>query len=72
MFAPEVAAGLLGHLIGAIKGASLYRKSSFLLNSLGKQIFPPDIHIHEQPHLKKALGSVPYDGEGVAQKTAIL
>ena len=68
MFAPEVAAGLLGHLIGAIKGASLYRKSSFLLDSLGKQIFPPDIHIHEQPHLKKALGSVPYDGEGVSTK----
>jgi len=68
LFAPEVAAGLLGHFIGAVKGTSLYRKSSFLLDSLGKQIFPPHIHIHEQPHLKKALGSVPYDGEGVATK----
>lgn len=68
IFAPEVASGLLGHFLGAISGGSLYRKSSFLLDSLGEQIFPANIHIHEQPHLKKGLGSAPYDTEGVATK----
>ncbi len=66
LFAAEVASGLLGSLIAAISGGNLYRKSSFLLDALGQQIFPEFIHIHEQPHLKKALGSAPYDAEGVA------
>lgn len=66
LFAAEVATGLLGSLVGAISGGNLYRKSSFLLDALGRQIFPEFIHIHEQPHLHKALGSAPYDAEGVA------
>ena len=66
IFAAEVAGGLIGHFIGAIRGGNLYRKSSFLLDQLGKQVFPGFVHIHEQPHLRKALGSAPYDGEGVA------
>jgi PmbA protein len=66
IFAAEVAGGLIGHFIGAIRGGNLYRKSSFLLDQLGKPVFPGFIHIHEQPHLRKALGSAPYDGEGVA------
>jgi PmbA protein len=66
IFAADIASGLLGHFIGAIRGANLYRKSTFLLDSLGKQLFPDFVHIHEQPHLRKALGSTPYDGEGVA------
>ena len=66
IFAAEVAGGLIGHFIGAIRGGNLYRKSSFLLDQLGKPVFPNFIHIHEQPHLRKALGSAPYDGEGVA------
>lgn len=66
LFAPEVATSLVGHFIGAISGGNLYRKSTFLLDSIDQQVFPPFIHIHEQPHLKKALGSAPYDGEGVA------
>lgn len=65
IFAADVAASLLGHFIGAIRGGNLYRKSSFLLDQLGKQVFPDFVQIHEQPHLKKALGSVPYDAEGV-------
>ena len=65
IFAADVAASLLGHFIGAIRGGNLYRKSSFLLNQLGKPVFPDFVQIHEQPHLKKALGSVPYDAEGV-------
>jgi PmbA protein len=68
LFAPEVARGLLGHFIGAIRGGNLYRKSSFLLDSLGKAIFPPFVRITEQPHLPRALGSAPYDSEGVATR----
>jgi len=65
IFAADVAASLLGHFIGAIRGGNLYRKSSFLLDQLGQPVFPNFVQIHEQPHLKKALGSVPYDAEGV-------
>src|SRR5665811_1008097 len=68
LYSAETASGLLGSFIGAISGGNLYRKSSFLLNALDSQIFPEFIHIHEQPHLKGALGSAAYDGEGVATK----
>ena len=66
LFAAEVADSLFGNFIRAIRGESLYRKSSFLLDRLGEMIFPASIRIHEQPHLKKALGSSPFDSEGVA------
>lgn len=66
VFAADVAGGLLGHFVGAIRGGNLYRKSSFLLDCLGKQVFPGFIHLHEEPHLPKALGSAPYDSDGVA------
>ncbi|HLF98110.1 MAG TPA: metalloprotease PmbA [Methylococcaceae bacterium] len=69
LFAPEVAAGLLGHFIGAIRGGNLYRKSSFLLDSLGQAVFPTFVHIREEPHLPRALGSAPYDSEGVATRS---
>lgn len=69
LYSAEIASGLLSSLIGAISGGNLYRKSSFLLDALDSQIFPGFIHIHEQPHLKGALGSAAYDGEGVATKT---
>ena len=65
IFSAEVAPSLFGQLIGAIRGGALYRKSTFLLDHLGKQIFPDFIHIHEQPYLLKSLGSAAYDGEGV-------
>jgi len=68
IFAAEMAPSLFSQLVGAIRGGALYRKSSFLLDHLGKQIFPEFIHIHEQPHLLKALGSTAYDGEGVTTK----
>lgn len=68
VFAADVAGGLVGHFIGAIRGGNLYRKSTFLLDHLGKSVFPEFIHIHEQPHLPKGLGSAPYDGEGVATR----
>ncbi len=66
IFAAEIATGLFRSFTGAIRGSSLYRKSSFLLDHLGKQIFPEFVHIHEQPHLRGALGSAAFDSEGVA------
>ena len=68
LYSAEVASGLIGSLVSAVSGGSLYRKSSFLLDALGTQVLPDFIHIHEQPHIKMALGSAAYDGEGV--KTA--
>lgn len=66
LFSPEVARSLIGHFIGAVRGGSLYRKASFLLDSLGTQVFPAQVRIHEAPHIPMALGSAPFDGEGVA------
>lgn len=66
IFAADVAGGLIGHFLGAIRGGNLYRKSSFLLDQLGQRIFPEFVHIHESPHIPRALGSAPYDSEGVA------
>jgi len=66
LFEAPVAASILSHLVAAIRGSSLYRQASFLLDHQGKQIFAPHIRIHEQPHLKKALGSAAFDNEGVA------
>jgi PmbA protein len=66
VFAADIASSLFGHFISAVSGSSLYRKSTFLLDYLGKQVFPDHLHIHEQPLLKKGLGSAPYDSEGVA------
>ena len=68
LFSAEIASSLLGSFVGAISGGSLYRKSTFLLDALNTQIFPPFIHIHEQPHLIGGLGSAMYDGEGVATR----
>jgi PmbA protein len=65
LFAPEVATGLFGHLVGAISGSSVYRKSTFLLDALGTQILPAWLTIEEKPHLLKGLASTPFDSEGV-------
>lgn len=65
IFAAEVATGLFGHLVGAISGSSIYRKSSFLMDSLGQQILPEWLTITEQPHLIGGLASTPFDSEGV-------
>ena len=65
LFAAEVATGLFGHLVGAISGGSVYRKSTFLLDSLGQQILPEWLTIEEHPHLLKGLASTPFDSEGV-------
>lgn len=68
VFAAEIAPSLFGQLIAAIRGGALYRKASFLLDSIGARIFPEFVHIHEQPHLLKALGSAAFDAEGVATR----
>jgi PmbA protein len=68
LYAPEVARGLIGHFLGAIRGSSQYRKSSFLLGAAGKAVFPPFLELREKPHIRKALGSSPFDGEGVATR----
>ncbi|MDP3086953.1 MAG: metalloprotease PmbA [Methylotenera sp.] len=66
LFEAPLASGLISSLISAISGGSLYRKSSFLLDSLGKQVASPVLNIFEEPHLKKGLASSPFDNEGVA------
>ncbi len=66
LFEATLASGLISSLISAISGGSLYRKSSFLLDSLGQQIASPLLNIVEEPHLKKGLASSPFDNEGVA------
>ncbi|WCE30022.1 metalloprotease PmbA [Vibrio sp. SCSIO 43137] len=65
MFAADVATGLIGHLVMAISGGNLYRKSSFLLDQLGNKIFPDWFSIEEKPHVLRGLASSPFDSEGV-------
>ncbi len=68
LFQSDAATSLLRSFTGAIRGAALYRKSSFLLDQLDQQVFPDFVHIHENPRLLKGLGSAAFDGEGVATK----
>lgn len=68
IFHAEEARGFIGHFASAIQGGALYRKASFLLDQLGEQIFPDFINIQEFPHLAKALGSAPFDDDGVATR----
>ncbi|MDH3314399.1 MAG: metalloprotease PmbA [Gammaproteobacteria bacterium] len=68
IYTAETARGLLHHFVNAIRGSSLYREASFLLDHLGKRVFPEGFNIREEPHLKRALGSAPFDNEGVATR----
>ena len=65
LFESPLAAGLLGAFTQAVSGGALYRKSSFLLDSLGQQVFPDHIDIHEDPFVIGGKGSSPFDDEGV-------
>ncbi|RKF21357.1 metalloprotease PmbA [Alginatibacterium sediminis] len=65
VFDREVASGLFGHFVGAISGSNLYRRSSFLLDSMGQSIFPDWLSISEDPFVLKGLGSTPFDSEGI-------
>lgn len=66
LFIPELARSFVSHAIGAISGGAQYRRSSFLLDAVGKQVFPEFLQIQERPHIPQAMGSRTYDGEGVA------
>ena len=66
LFEAPVAASLLGHFVSAVSGGSLYRKSSFLVDSLGKKVFSPLVDISEDPLIAKGEASSPFDEEGVA------
>ncbi|MFQ5661481.1 MAG: metalloprotease PmbA [Gammaproteobacteria bacterium] len=68
IFEAPVATGLFSAFISAISGGALYRKASFLLDKLEQPVFADTIHIHEQPHLKKGLGSCPFDNDGMATR----
>ncbi len=68
IFEAPIATGLIGGLVSAVSGGSLYRKTSFLLDSLGTSVCAPLVQIVERPHILRALGSAPFDGEGVATK----
>ena len=68
LFSPQMARGLYGHFISAIRGASQYRRASFLLDAAGEQVFPSFLQMHERPYLPRALASGAYDAEGVATR----
>lgn len=69
LFAPPMAAGLFGSLLSALSGAALYRKESYLADSLGRQVAAADLTLIERPHLPRALGSAAFDGDGVATRS---
>ena len=64
IFEAPLAAGLLGNFVQAVSGGALYRKSSFLLDHLGRQVFPEFVQLQELPHLPGALASSPFDNDG--------
>jgi len=66
LYIPELARGFIGHAIGAVSGGAQYRRSSFLLDAIGKQVFPEFLQVQERPHIPQAMASRPYDAEGVA------
>lgn len=71
LFSSRISGGLIASFINAISGSNLYRKNSFLLNSVGQKIFPDFVHIYEQPRLPGALGSAAFDAEGVPTRNNV-
>ena len=71
LFSSRLSSGLFSSFIGAISGSNLYRKNSFLMDSIGQQVFPAGIRVYEQPHLLGALGSASFDGEGVQTRNNV-
>lgn len=72
LYPARLARGLFGHFLGAIAGGSIYRKATFLLDSIGRQVFPGHLTLLEQPHLPRAMASAPYDSEGVATADRVI
>ena len=72
LFESSLASTLLGAYVQATSGGALYRKSSFLLDSLGKRVLPEHIDVREDPHVPRGKGSAPFDDEGVATRPALI
>ena len=72
VFDPRVAGSLIGHLAGAISGGAVARGTSFLKDSLGKQLFAAGIHIRDEPRRLRGLRSRPFDGEGVPTANSVV
>ena len=68
IFEAPLATGLIGSFVHAISGGSLYRKTSFLLDSLGKKVFPDFVRISERPHIRGGFASSPFDDDGVVTR----
>ena len=66
LYEADIARGVIGHFVASVRGANLYRKASFLVDRLGERVMADSLRIHEQPHLRGALASAAFDGEGVA------
>ncbi len=72
LFEAPVAIQLIGHFVSAVNGGNLYRKTSFLVDSLGKQVLSPIVHIEERPFERQGLASTPFDEEGVATRRRVV
>jgi PmbA protein len=72
LFPPEYGRSLFGHFVDAIRGTAQYRRASFLLEAEGEQVFPDWLRIIEDPHILRAMGSAPFDAEGVATRSRVL
>ena len=68
LYEAGVARGVIHHFVSAVRGSNLYRKASFLVDRLGERVMADHVRLHEQPHLRGALASAAFDGEGVATK----
>ena len=72
LLVPEVARSLIGHFLSAVSGGALYRRASFLVDSVGKPVFPAWMQIVERPHILRGHGSTAFDSEGVATRDSDL
>lgn len=71
LFSSRLSSGLFSSFVSAISGSNLYRKNSFLLDSVGQQLFPKGVRIYDQPHLIGGLGSTPFDSEGLITRNNV-
>src|SRR5690606_10617516 len=72
VFPPELGKSLFGHMVAAIRGTAQYRRASFLLDAVGRKIYPDFVEVDEEPHLHRAMGSAPFDAEGVETRPPTL
>ncbi len=72
LFEAPAAIGLLGHFVSAVNGGNLYRKTSFLVDSLGRKVFSPRVRIEERPLEPQASASTAFDDEGVATRPRVV